>query len=153
MKALQIDPVNGVCGALFIVIGLIFAHESWMLDMGTALRMGPGYFPSLLALVLLVLGVVILVQATRVGGEPVGPIAWRGMLLILPAPVLFGLTVQGLGFLPAIFLSALFASFGSLRMQPLAALVLSIGVTLFSYLVFAQGLGLPFRSFGPWLAF
>jgi hypothetical protein len=151
MKSLQIDPVNGACGTLFVALGLIFAYESWMLDMGTALRMGPGYFPSMLALVLLLLGIVILVQATRVKGEPFGPIAWRGMLLILPAPVLFGLTVQGLGFLPAIFLSALVSSFASLRMKPLAALVLSVCVTAFSYVVFTRGLGLPFRIFGPWL--
>jgi len=151
MKPLQIDPVNGACGALFIALGLIFAYESWMLDMGTALRMGPGYFPSMLALVLLLLGIVILIQAMRVKGEPFGSIAWRGLLLILPAPVLFGLTVQGLGFLPAIFLSALVSSFASLRMKPLAALVLSVCVTVFSYAVFTRGLGLPFRSFGPWL--
>lgn len=153
MKSITIDTVNGLCGALFAVLGLIFAYQSWMLDMGTALRMGPGYFPLLLAFVLLALGIVILIQATRVKGEPVGPIAWRGMLLILPAPVLFGLTVRGLGFVPAVFLTALLASFASLRMKPLTALILSIVVTLFSYAVFTRGLGLPFRTFGPWLGF
>ncbi|MGE3874376.1 MAG: tripartite tricarboxylate transporter TctB family protein, partial [Parvibaculaceae bacterium] len=85
MKSFRIDPVNGACGALFAVLGAVFAYESFMLDMGTALRMGPGYFPSMLGLVLLLLGVVILLQATRVGGAPLGPMAWRGMLLILPA--------------------------------------------------------------------
>jgi hypothetical protein len=153
MKSLQIDTVNGLCGLLFIALGLLFTYEAWMLDMGTALRMGPGYFPFFLALLLLVLGTVILIQATRVKGEPVGPIAWRGMLLILPAPVLFGLTVRGLGFIPAVFLTALFASFASMRMKPLMALVLAVAVTAFSYVVFSLGLGLPFRSFGPWLSF
>lgn len=153
MKSITIDTVNGLCGLLFIALGLLFAYESWMLDMGTALRMGPGYFPLLLALVLSLLGVVILIQATRVKGEPVGPIAWRGMLLILPAPVLFGLTVRGLGFVPAVFITALFASFASVRMRLLPALILSVAVTLFSYVVFSMGLGLPFRSFGPWLSF
>ena len=153
MKSLTIDATNGVCGALFIALGLLFAYESWILDMGTALRMGPGYFPMFLALLLLVLGVVILVQATRVKGEPVGPIAWRGMLLILPAPILFGLTVRGLGFIPAVFLTALLASFASVRMKPVMALILSVAVTAFSYVVFSKGLGLPFRSFGPWLGF
>ena len=43
-------------------------------------------------------------------------IAWRGMLFILPAPVFFGLTVRGLGFVPAIFLTAFIASFASIRM-------------------------------------
>lgn len=153
MKSTTIDTVNGLCGALFIAAGLIFAYQSWMLDMGTALRMGPGYFPLVLSLALLLLGIVILVQATRVKGEPLGAIAWRGMLLILPAPVFFGLTVGGLGFVPAVFLTALIASFASLRMKPLMALILSAAVTLFSYAVFTRGLGLPFRTFGPWLPF
>jgi hypothetical protein len=153
MKPITIDPVNGLCGALFAAAGLLFAYESWMLDMGTALRMGPGYFPSMLSLALLLLGVIILVQATRVKGEPLGALAWRGMLLILPAPVFFGLTVRGLGFVPAIFLTAFIASFASLRMKPVMAIVLSVAVTLFSYAVFTRGLGLPFRTFGPWLPF
>src|SRR6185503_7085177 len=100
MKSLQIDSVNSLCGAIFIAAGLIFVYQSLTLDIGTALRMGPGYFPLLLAIVLVVLGIVVLVQATRVKGEAIGAIAWRGMLFILPAPVLFGLTVQGLGFVP-----------------------------------------------------
>ena len=140
-------------GLMFTIVGASFALGAREYEVGGAARMGPGYFPLLLALVLALLGVVILVQATRVKGEPVGPIAWRGMLLILPAPVLFGLTVRGLGFVPAVFLTALFASFASVRMRLLPALVLSAAVTLFSYLVFSLGLGLPFRSFGPWLSF
>ena len=57
-------------------------------------RMGPGYFPLVLAIVLVLLGAIVLVQATRVEGEPIGPVAWRGMLFILPAPIFFGLTVS-----------------------------------------------------------
>ncbi len=102
---------------------------------------------------LVLLGLIILVQAIRVQGEPVGLIAWRGILLILPAPIFFGLTVRGLGFLPSIFLTALIASFASQRMRPLTAILLSAGVTLFSFVVFSYALGLPFRRFGPWLGF
>lgn len=75
------------------------------------------------------------------------------MLLILPAPIFFGLTVRGLGFIPSIFLTALIASFASRRMTPVTALVLSAGLTLFAFLVFSYALGLPFRRFGPWLGF
>lgn len=153
MKSIGIDPINGVCGALLIATGIFFALQSWSLDIGTALRMGPGYFPLLLAGVLVLLGVVILVQATRVEGEPIGDISWRGMLFILPAPIFFGLTVRGLGFVPALFVTSLIASFASLRMKPLTALVLSVAITIFSVAVFSYGLKLPFERFGPWTRF
>ena len=153
MKPVQIDATNASCGALFILGGLFFAYQSWIMDIGTALRMGPGYFPLFLAGILVLVGIVILIQATRVQGEPVGPLAWRGMLLILPSPIFFGLTVRGLGFLPAVFFAAFIASFASVRMKPLTALIVSASVTVFAYLVFNKGLGLPFRPFGPWLGF
>ena len=147
------DTTNAVCGLVFIGAGLFFAVQSRGLEMGTAFRMGPGYFPLALALVLIVLGLIVVVQATRVAGEPLGPIAWRGMAFILPAPVFFGLTVRGLGFVPSIFLTCLIAAFASTRMKPLAAIILSAGVTLFSVVVFSYALGLPFQRFGPWLPF
>ncbi|GLS29449.1 Tripartite tricarboxylate transporter TctB family protein [Mesorhizobium albiziae] len=153
MKSIAIDTTNGLCGAIFIALGLFFAYQSLTLEVGTAFRMGPGYFPLLLGLILVLLGIIVLIQATRVEGEPIGPIAWRGMLFILPAPIFFGLTVRGLGFLPSIFLTALIASFASTKMKPLAAVALSASVTLFSYAVFSKGLGLPFQTFGPWLPF
>jgi hypothetical protein len=153
MKPFAIDRANGLCAALFIGFGAWFALQSLGLEIGTAFRMGPGYFPLVLAIVLILLGAIILVQALRFEGEAIGHIAWRGMLFILPAPIFFGLTVRGLGFIPSIFLTALIASFASRRMKPLTALMLSAGLTLFAFLVFSYALGLPFRRFGPWLAF
>ncbi len=153
MKSIHIDRTNALCGALFVGLGLFFALESFGLELGTAFRMGPGYFPFLLALVLILLGGIIVFQAFRVEHDAIGDVAWRGLLFILPAPVLFGMTVRGLGFVPSLFLAAFIASFASSRMTPLMAILLSAGLTAFSVLVFSYGLGLPFRSFGPWLGF
>lgn len=153
MKSLTFDRTNALCGALFVAIGLFFLSGSLGLEIGTAFRMGPGYFPMLLSAVLILLGIVILIQAARVGGEPVGPVAWRGMLLILPAPIIFGLTVRGLGFVPAVFVTAFVASFASTRMTPVMALVLAALLAVFSVAVFSYGLGLPYERFGPWLRF
>lgn len=147
------DPVNAACGAIFILAGGFFALQSLGLELGTAFRMGPGYFPLVLAVVLMFLGLVVVIQSTRVAGEPLGPIAVRGALLILPAPVFFGLTVRGLGFVPALFCTCMIASFASLRMTTMMAVILSALVTAFSVAVFIYGLGLPFQNFGPWLRF
>jgi hypothetical protein len=153
MNKLSIDPTNAACGLIFIAFGGVFAWQSLGLEIGTAFRMGPGYFPLVLALILILLGVVVIVQATRVAGEPLGELAWRGMAFILPAPVFFGLTVRGLGFVPALFLTSLIAAFASARMKPLPALALAFGVTVFATAVFSYGLGLPYERFGPWTRF
>jgi hypothetical protein len=153
MKKLTIDPANGLCAALFVAFGVFFMAQSFGLEIGTAYRMGPGYFPLLLSGVLILLGLVILIEAIRFDSEPIGPIAWRGMLFILPAPVFFGLTVRGLGFVPSLFVTALIAAFASHRMRPTFALLLAAGLTLFATIVFSYALGLPFRRFGPWLPF
>ena len=153
MRQLSFDRSNAICGLIFIGIGLFFALQALTLDLGTALRMGPGFFPLTLAGILILLGIVILIQALRVEDAPIDVLAWRGIFFILPAPVVFGLTVRGLGFVPSLFLTAFVASFASRRMTPLGAIVISAAITMFSVAVFSYALGLPFQRFGPWLRF
>lgn len=151
MDKSRLDLPNIVCGAIFIAFGAFFAIQSLDLSLGTATRMGPGYFPLIVACILILLGAIISIQALRTEGEPIGPIAWRGIVFILSAPIVFALTVRGLGFVASIFITCMLASFASIKMTPVTALVLSACATVFTTLVFVQGLGLPFRLFGPWL--
>lgn len=153
MKSLKFDPTEAVCGALFVAAGGFFAWQSLQMALGTAFRMGPGYFPFVLSLVLLLLGAVIIIRSINFESEGFGALAWRGMVFILLAPVFFGLTVRGLGFVPSLFMSALIASFASQRMTVKMAVILSVLLTVFSVVVFNYGLGLPFQRFGPWLPF
>jgi hypothetical protein len=148
-----INKTDAAAGILFILVGLIFGVQALGLDLGTSLRMGPGYFPLVLAGVLVGLGALILASAFKSVAEEMTAHAWRGMLFILPAPIFFGLTVRGLGFVPSIFVTTLIAAMASLKIKFGAALVLSVGVTAFCTLVFSYALGLPFRRFGPWLPF
>lgn len=151
MKSLSFSSRDLICGLFFIAVGLFFAIQAYGLEIGTAFRMGPGFFPLVLAGLLVFFGIIVIIQGTQVEHEPMGPIAWRGMLFILPAPILFGLTVRGLGFVPSLFLTGLLAAFASAKMRPGTAILLVGGLTLFSVIVFSYALGLPFRRFGPWL--
>ncbi|MGH6808830.1 MAG: tripartite tricarboxylate transporter TctB family protein [Ensifer adhaerens] len=153
MKSISFDTTNALCGGILTAVGLFFAWQCLSLELGTAFRMGPGYFPLLLAVILTLLGAVILVQSMRVQHEPMGPIALRGILFILPAPIFFGLTVRGLGFVPSLFFTALIACFASHRMKPLWAIAISLALTIFSAAVFSYALNLPFERFGPWTRF
>jgi Tripartite tricarboxylate transporter TctB family len=149
-----IDWTDALAGILFIAFGLLFGVQSLGLEIGTAFRMGPGYFPLVLSGILILLGLAIVASAIHDrGSEGIGTLAWRGVLFILPAPIFFGLTVRGLGFVPAIFLTTLIAALASFKMRLHWALLLAAGVTVFATLVFSYGLGLPFRRFGPWLPY
>ena len=89
----------------------------------------------------------------RVERRAVGVIAWRGMVFICWRRSSSASRCAALGFVGAVFITALIACFASFKMRPLYALALSIVLTVFSTLVFSYGLGLPFERFGPWLRF
>jgi hypothetical protein len=148
----NVNRVDLAAGVVFILFGLGFGIMALDLEMGTGLRMGPGYFPRVLAVLLILLGAAIVFASFRAAGEAMGNYAWRGMVFILAAPVFFGLTVRGLGFVPSIFVTTLIAAMAGLKMKPLYALGLALAVTIFCTLVFSVALGLPFRRFGPWLS-
>ncbi len=102
------SPVNlrdFLSGLIFVVIGALFVVGVRDLEVGSALRMGPGFFPLVLASILMLLGVVIAARSFAQGPAPLGGIPWRGTVLILTAPVIFGLTVRGLGLVAAVALS------------------------------------------------
>lgn len=137
-------------GVIFVVIGLAFAGMTFAdLDIGTARRMGPGYFPIVLSGILIALGLVIAVQSIGQADEPRGPLPWRGLVVLLSVPVIFGLLIRPLGMAPVLALTTFITSFASTRMSVKAALLLAVGLTVFCVVVFNFGLSLPLRLFGP----
>lgn len=139
-------------GGFFTLLGIYFCISAWMnLTVGTAFRMGPGYFPILLGGILSALGLTILVKSMVTASGPIGRFPLRGMLLIGASPLIFGATVRPLGLVAAVFLSTVVAAMSSRRVRLPLALALGVGLTVFCILVFVVGLGLPMRLSGPWL--
>jgi hypothetical protein len=140
-------------GLIFLGFGAAFGYAASGYQLGTAFRMGPGYFPIVLAGALAILGVAIIVKGvTAAAADPeIGPVPWRGALLILAALVYFGATVRGLGLVAAIFGAGLLSALASRRNPPLAALVIAAALTLACVLIFHFGLGVAVPLFGPWL--
>jgi hypothetical protein len=138
-------------GLLFMAVAGLFALGTLELDLGTALRLGPGAFPLLLAGALALLGAIIVAQAFRHPARHVMTLPWRGIILIVLAPILFGLTVRGLGLVASIALVVAVSAFASHRMSLKLAVILTVALTVFCVLVFKVGLGLPIRLVGPWL--
>ena len=141
-----------LAGLVFIAFGLAFAVGAASYDIGTALRMGPGYFPLVLGGLLVVFGVVIVVKGFVAGeGAELGSVPWRAAALIVASILFFGATIRGLGVVPAVFLTALLAGFSGRRTGLVWPVVIAVGLTITSVLVFVTALQLPLPLFGPWV--
>jgi Tripartite tricarboxylate transporter TctB family len=139
-------------GALFVAIGSFFALSAFLnLSIGSAFSMGPGYFPILLGLILIGLGVAIAVTALTAPAAPLGPVSWRGVGLVTASIVFFALTVRGLGMAPSLGGATILAALSTDRNSPLVAILLSLCLTAFCILVFVVALRLPYPIIGPWL--
>jgi hypothetical protein len=141
-----------VAGLVFVGFGLAFSVGATTYEIGTALRMGPGYFPVVLGGLLAVLGLVIIGKGFFAAeGAEIGPVPWKAIVLLAGALVFFGATVRGLGVGPAVFVTALIAGFAGRRPGLVAPVVIAAGLTVASVLIFVVALQLPLPLFGPWV--
>jgi hypothetical protein len=141
-----------LAGLTFVAFGLAFGVLATEYQVGTLVRMGPGFFPLVLGGLLVLLGGFITVRGFREGEEEaVGAIPWRAVGLILGAVLFFGLTVRGLGLVPAAFVTALMSAFASRRTGVVAALLISVGLTVLCVVVFVLALSLRLPLVGPWI--
>jgi Tripartite tricarboxylate transporter TctB family len=149
---MRLDRTDLQAGIFFLVVGSFLAlYAVYTLEVGSAFSMGPGYFPMLIGGGIALLGLAI--SARAFGGAPTekNPVPWRGIVLLGASPVLFGMTVRGLGLVPAICIAVFVASFASRQMKVLYAVAITVAMVGFCYLVFKVAIGVPARSFGPWL--
>jgi hypothetical protein len=150
--SVKIDRKDLGAGAIFVAFGAYFAISSVaQLRLGTAFRMGPGYFPLFVAGLLTALGLAIIVRGLSRTSSPFGSIAWRGLVLLTLAPALFALTVERLGLAISVMLTVLISAFASRQMGLVTALATAVVLTVFCVLVFSYGLGVPVPILGPWI--
>ncbi len=134
-----------VAGLLFVITGVGFAWGSTAYEFGSAANPGPGYFPFGLGVILALLGGLVLFKAMSVetaDGEPVGPIGWRPLLVVVGVILLFALALPRLGLPLAVGLVSVVAGFAASERRLLEQLLLSAVLALFCALVFVGGLGL-----------
>lgn len=149
---LAINPKDLAAGAMFVAIGGFFAGNALLeLRLGTALNMGPAYFPALLGGLLVLIGIAIAATGINRPAEPFGTISVRGVVLVIAAIVFFGLTVRGLGFAPSLAVTVFLAAMSSRRSSVRLALAIAAVLTVFATLVFVKGLALPYPILGRWI--
>ena len=133
-------------GLLFLAVGLGFAWGATFYRLGDSAQPGPGFFPLGLGLLTALLGLAILFKALsveRADGDPVGAIAWRPLVAIVGAVVLFGWTLPHLGLVLALPLLVVVSALGGSEFRWREVLASALVLTVLSWAIFIWGLKLP----------
>ena len=139
------SPKDFWAGVMFIVTGLFFLF--WAVayyQMGTAVRMGPAYFPAVLGGLLAVLGAIVMLGSFAISGPPIPKFQFRPLILISVACVLYGYLMKPTGLLVATAALVVVSAYGGHEFKWKEVGILTVVLILFSVLVFVKGLTLPF---------
>ena len=142
-----------LAGIMFMVIGVVFAVGAYNYQMGTAARMGPGFFPRILGFIMAGLGVIIAGiglknQAQFAATEGIGW-TWRPVIILTVAVVLFGFTLPTLGMIIAISLLTFISGIAAHDKNYRELAMITVIMCIFCAGVFIWGLKLQMKLF-PW---
>lgn len=133
-------------GVMFIAFGVFFAGFARQYDMGTAARMGPAYFPTVLGLLLIAIGAYICFKGIRTEDEhgqgQIDKFHFKPLLLVLGGVVAFGVLLRPAGLIVALTAMTIIASLGSGEFKWREILPLTAGLCLLVMVTFIWGLGL-----------
>ena len=143
-------------GLMFMSVGLAFAWGATNYTIGTGARMGPGYFPLILGIVLAAIGGFVAFRALVVetpDGDPIGKWAWKPMILIILANLVFGVLLGGIpslgvpamGLIAAIYALTIISASAGTQFKLVEVLILATVLAAGSYFAFVWGLNLQFQ--------
>ncbi len=131
-----------LAGLMFIAFGLTALYFGRHLAVGTAIRMGPGFVPRALSMILLALGGLICVMALVSGSEPVEKPKWKPITLVTIGIVCFALLFERAGMLPALVVLVGISSLGGEEFKLTEVLGNMVVLTILCVIVFKVGLGM-----------
>jgi hypothetical protein len=141
MKMIR-HPKDFWSGILFVACGLFAVVYGSKYALGTAARMGPGYFPRILGILMIVLGGLLTVRSFRLQGAPIAAWKWRPTLLVLGSVVVFGAVVRYLGMALSTVLLIVLASAASHEFRPRESVIAGVLLAALAVGVFVIGLNL-----------
>ena len=150
-------------GLMFMGVGTAFAWGATSYNVGTGARMGPGYFPWLLGILLGIIGLVITFKAMTVetaDGDKIGKWAWKPLFFILAANFAFGILLGGLpslgipamGLIVGIYALTFIASLAGNEFNAKGVFVLATVLAIGSYVAFVWALKLQFPVWPSFIA-
>jgi len=150
-------------GIMFAAIGAAFAVGATAYTVGDGARMGPGYFPLMLGILLALLGALVMFQSLvveTIDGDPIGPWAWKPLFFIIAANLAFGVLLGGLpslgvpamGMILAIYALTLISSLAGEHFKLRDVLVLATILAVGSYIAFIWALKLQIQVWPTFIA-
>ena len=134
-------------GLLLIAIGAAAVLIARDYAFGTALRMGPGFFPIVLGGLLILFGVYMLAAGLRHGEQIAGSWSLRALVILPLSLVLFGVLMERAGFVPAMLVLIFGSATASTEFRFVEVLLFSLFLTALCAAVFVYALGLPYPLF------
>ena len=136
-------------GVFFVAVGVLAVLLARAYPIGTAMRMGPGYFPTVLGALVALLGIVIAIRGACLAGAELAPWGLRPLVLVLGGVLLFAALVRPLGLVVATLALVVTSSLGNREARLAEVAGLGLFLAALALGVFVYGLGLPFRVW-PW---
>lgn len=152
MSSFVRSPKDFCAGSIYLATGLCAIYLGRELPMGTAMKMGPAYFPAVLGWLLAFIGLLSLIRSFLQKGEAIPAFAWKPLLWITGATVVFGLIVRGAGVAIALPVFIIMTALASENFHWRPMLVLAVVSTVLCSLVFVTGLGVPLPLVGRWFS-
>ena len=134
------SPKDFWAGLLFISLGIVAIWVGSRYNLGTAARMGPGYFPRILGILLIGLGAIITFRGIRWGGDPIPKWRWRPTIVVLASVVIYGILISRLGIAISTVLLIVGASLASHEFRLKESIVAGLLLSALAVGVFVIGL-------------
>ena len=139
------SPRDFWAGLLFGAFGLFVAiYAAMHYKYGTAVRMGPGYFPTWIGGIVALLGFALALRSLKIAGPRLAGLALRPTIFILGASIAYGFLLKPLGLVLATAVIVVVSAAGGHEFRWREAVLLAAALAVFSVAVFVYALGLPF---------
>lgn len=145
------NPKDFWAGLMFVALGITALILASAYNLGTAARMGPGYFPRILGILLIVLGAIIALASLRTDGEPIPNWPLRPTVVVLGSVVLFGAVVAHLGVALSTVMLIVASSAASHEFRARESLIVGVLLAALAVGVFVIGLQLQLPIWPPFL--
>jgi hypothetical protein len=140
------SPQDLGAGVVFVLIGLAGLYFGRELAFGTAARMGPGYFPILLSVLILAIGIIVAIRGLTTEGPPIEPVQLRPIAMIIAAILIFGVLIDVVGLALTALLLTVFAAYARREVKLTETILLGAGLAAFTVAVFVYLLGQPLAA-------